>query len=215
MQINNNKANITETDLEKIKSVLPQYYTRKRLSHTLSVEKECTELAKIYDFSEEDTLRLRAAALLHDITKKWSDEEQIAYCQKHDIPYTEEDTYMTKVIHSRTGAHLARCLFPELVDDGIYDAILFHTTAKPEMPLATALLYLADYIEPERTFVDCVKLRTEFYTLLEQKDKYKALYETLVRSFGYTVSSLVEEGSLIHVDIILARNYYLLKLNKE
>lgn len=215
MQINKTKANITESDLDTIRSVIPQYYTPKRLAHTLSVERECAALAKIYDFSEQDTMRLRAAALLHDITKKMSGAEQLAYCTEHNIAFTDEETHIPKILHSRTGAHFARKLFPGLVDDGIYEAIYYHTTAKPAMKPLTALLYLADYIEPERDFEDCVKLRSQFYALLEEKDKYDALSEALVVSFGYTLSSLLCERSLVHVDIVAARNYYLLQINKD
>lgn len=215
MQISNKVSNITEADLDKIRSALPEYYTQKRLAHTLSVERECAALAKIYDFSERDALRLRAAALLHDVTKKLTHEEQLAYCTENGIPFTDEESHIPKIFHSRTGAYFARKLFPELIDDGIYDAILYHTTAKPSMELMTALLYLADYIEPERKFEDCIRLREQFYALLDVKDKYDALNETLVLSFGYTLSSLIADGDLVHVDIVAARNYYLLQTDKD
>ena len=213
MQINKTKANITESDLDTIRSVIPQYYTPKRLAHTLSVERECAALAK-YTIFQSKTPCVRAAALLHDITKDiWR--EQLAYCTEHNIAFTDEETHIPKILHSRTGAHFARKLFPGLVDDGIYEAIYYHTTAKPAMEPLTALLYLADYIEPERDFEDCVKLRSQFYALLEEKDKYDALSEALVVSFGYTLSSLLCERSLVHVDIVAARNYYLLQINKD
>jgi len=209
------QKNITEADLDAIRSVIPEYYTPKRLAHTLSVERECIVLAGIYDFTKRDTLRLRAAALLHDVTKKLSHPEQIAYCLENGIPFTDTEQHMPKIFHSRTGAHLARKLFGELIDDGIYDAILYHTTAKPDMEPMTALLYLADYIEPERDFEDCIKLRVEFYALLDGRDKYEALNETLVLSFGYTLSGLLAERGLVHESIVAARNYYLLQTDKD
>jgi nicotinate-nucleotide adenylyltransferase len=209
------QINITEADLDAIRSVIPDYYSPKRISHALSVERECTVLAGIYGFSKCDTLRLRAAALLHDVTKKLSHPKQLAYCRENGIPVTETEKHIPKIMHSRTGAHFAKKLFGELIDDGIYDAILYHTTAKPAMELMTALLYLADYIEPERDFPDCIMLRAEFYALLDGRDKYEALNETLVLSFGYTLSGLLAERGLVHESIVAARNYYLLQTDKD
>jgi putative HD superfamily hydrolase of NAD metabolism len=200
---------ITEAELDKIRGVIPYYTGQKRLAHVLSVEEECASLAKLYVMDEDDTLRLRAAALLHDITKKFSHPEQLDYCRINGIAFTEEETHMPKIFHARTGAHLAKKLFPNLVDIDIYNAILYHTTARPSMTLMEALLYLADYIEPKREFVDCVKLRGEFYELLENNDKTDALKKALILSFDMTLTGLIADGAFIHGDIITARNYYL------
>lgn len=202
---------ITDTELDGIRGVIPKYYGRKRFSHALSVERECASLAAIYELSENDALRLRAAALLHDVTKKLSHDEQLCYCRENGIPFTEEESHMPKIFHARTGAHFAAKLFPELVDDEIYGAILSHTTAKPAMGMIDALLYLADYIEPEREFPDCALLRAEFYAALETMGKTEALKMALVRSFDYTLTGLITERGLIHGDVIAARNYYLLQ----
>ncbi len=200
---------INKTELDKILNVIPGYYEPKKLAHALSVERECAALADIYGMSCDDTLRLRAAALLHDITKRLIHTEQLEYCRANGIPFTEDETHMPKIFHARTGAHLARKLFPALVDDEMYDAIYYHTTAKPAMSLMCSLLYLADYIEPTRKFTDCVKLRGEFYGLLESRDKFEALNIALITSFNLTLTDLVAENGSIHVDIIEARNYYM------
>ena len=200
---------ITEAELDKIRGVIPYYTGQKRLAHVLSVEEECASLAKIYEFNADDARRLRAAALLHDITKKFTSEEQLDYCRANGIPFTEEETHMPKIFHARTGAHLAQKLFPGLIDADIYDAIACHTTAKPAMTSMEKLLYLSDYIEPKREFPDCVKLRAEFYGLIEGRGKAAALTAALISSFDMTITGLIAERGMIHGDIFSARNYYL------
>ena len=55
-----------------------------------------------------------------------------------------------KLLHAKTGAALARDVFG--VDDEIYNAILWHTTGKPDMTVLEKVIYLADFIEPTRDF---------------------------------------------------------------
>ena len=60
---------------------------------------------------------------------------------------TEENV---KLLHAKTGAALARDLFN--ISDEVYDAIRWHTTGKPDMTLLEKIIYMADYIEPNRDF---------------------------------------------------------------
>lgn len=87
--------------------------------------------------------------------------------------------------------------------------IACHTTAKPAMTSMEKLLYLSDYIEPKREFPDCVKLRAEFYGLIEGRGKAAALTAALISSFDMTITGLIAERGMIHGDIFSARNYYL------
>ena len=66
-----------------------------------------------------------------------------------------------KLLHSKTGAALSRDLFG--VSDKVYEAIRWHTTAKPEMTVFEQIIYLADYIEPHRDFPGVEDLRKLAY----------------------------------------------------
>lgn len=75
------------------------------------------------------------------------------------------------------------------------------------MSLTQKLMYLADYIEPTRSFDDCIKLRNYFYGNIESGSKLKVLNDTLILSFDMTIENLIKQRNPIHPDTIAARNY--------
>ena len=85
------------------------------------------------------------------------------------------------------------------------------TTGKAGMTLTEKLMYLADFIEPTRTFPDCVRLRGYFYSRIGENDKNAVLDSTLILSFDMTVTELISSGQPIHPDTVAARNYLILK----
>lgn len=68
---------------------LPEFIGEKRLNHTFFVEKEVVALAEsldmVYNISDAQKNDLRAAALLHDITKEMPLEKQLELCGKYGI----------------------------------------------------------------------------------------------------------------------------------
>jgi HD superfamily phosphohydrolase YqeK len=78
------------------------------------------------------------------------------------------------------------------------------------MTLEEQLVYLADYIDMTRLFPDCVRLRDYFFDAQPQnmssKEKLRHLYKTLLLSFDMTVRALVDDGSIISADTVIARN---------
>ena len=89
----NTAVNIDEKKLSELRAIISEYtdISGRRLSHTLSVEKECGVLAEIFGLCENDRRRLCAAALLHDITKEKTLDEQLALCRHYDIDYPHEN----------------------------------------------------------------------------------------------------------------------------
>ena len=59
---------ITEEQLAELREAISKVLSPKRYDHTLEVEKMTEKLCKIY--CPDKILMLRAAALLHDITKE-------------------------------------------------------------------------------------------------------------------------------------------------
>lgn len=181
----------------------------KRLLHTYSVECEVASLAGI--FAPDEEFKLRAAALLHDITKQLNHERQLQLCDKFGIIYTPLDILMPRTFHARTAVAIIECCFPDFANDHILSAVRYHTTGRLDMTLGEKLLYLADYIEPTREFDDCVKLRDYFYSKIggaaDEAERMTILRETLILSFDMTVRGLIDEGIPIHIDTFEARNY--------
>jgi len=208
---------VAEVDeLEPLREKITEHISGYRLEHTLSVERECTRLAKIFLLDSESTKKLRIAALLHDITKGNSLEENLELCKKYDIKYSPEDIYTPKVFHAHTGAYLAKDIFPEYTDKYVFDAIYHHTTGCEKMKLYDKLLYLADYIEPERTFESCVELRKYFYSRRSRtNNKFYLLNDTIILSFDMTIRDLLTAGETVCAETVAARNYLICEREKR
>ncbi len=211
----------TETLLSAVRAWLPTQISGKRLAHTYAVEEECTALAARFGrfpalMTEEDGMKLRLAALLHDVTKEKTHEEQLALCKEYRLPLTPYEAASPKVLHSKTApayarAHLHTYLGYTCVDEDVSRAIFTHTTGSANMSLLGKLLYLADYIEPTRTFSDCVELRRLFYSDIERHTETPGallahLDDIMIASLDMTVSDLLECGSLIDPNTTEARN---------
>ncbi len=204
---------INEAVLDAMRTELAKHINGHRLEHSLAVEAEAAALGMLFKMSEDEIFKLRAAAILHDITKALDTVNQIDLCQKHGIELSMDDLKSPKVLHSISGAAIAREMFSEYVDDDIYNAILNHTTGAERMSLYDKLIYLADYIEPTRTFVDCVHLRGYFYES-DALPTEKHLNKTLLLSFDKTLRVLLEEKQFIHPRTVKARNGILNELSK-
>ena len=191
-------------NLTSLESALTTHMNPYRFAHTLAVKDECAALARLFMLSEEDTADLLAAALLHDCTKGLNTPEQIKLAGELSIALTDDDLASPKVLHSITGAGVAVREFG--VSEKIANMIACHTTGKENMTLPEKLLYLADYIEPTRTFDDCVKLRQFFYEEREG-DLLTHLDRTLILSFDLTLRNLLEEGGHIHIETVKSRNF--------
>ena len=192
--------------LTELRERIREYISDGRYLHTLAVERECAALADLYGLDANTSRQLAYAALLHDITKEKNTEQQLRLCAEYAIPFGEEDRHAPKTLHARTGAALAAAHFPALADETVCGCIRWHTTGRAGMTLPEKLLYLADYIEDTRTFPDCVELRRCFYANIGSTDRFRLLDDVLIMSFDMTIRDLSENGSIISLDTISARN---------
>ena len=199
---------ITESMLDDLRGHIASQMSPKRLRHTLAVEDMVARLCAL--FCPEETMKLRAAALLHDITKELDTEAQIALCQKFELPVSQADRLSPKTFHARTAAALIAAEYPTFADSTIVDAVRWHTTGRVGMTLTEQLLYLADYIDASRTFHSCVVLRRYFWGAVPEKmtaeDRLRLLRETLSFSFDLTMRDLLDDGALIAKETVEARN---------
>lgn len=200
---------ITEKMLDALRSEIEKNMSPKRYVHTAEVEKMIERLGALY--APEILPELRAAALLHDITKEYPMDRQLLVCADCGLKISREDLLSPKTFHARTAAALIPKLYPELASETVLTAVRFHTTGRPAMSIAEKLLYLADYIDMSRTFADCVRLREYFFDKEPEKmsddERMKHLNATLILSFDMTVKGLLEDGAVVSADTFEARNY--------
>lgn len=178
------------------------YLSPKRIPHVQGCEWEAVRLAKRWGESEEDAAE---AGILHDITKKLVLSEQLILSEKYGIINDTYETANVKLLHAKTGAALARDLFN--ISDRVYSAIRWHTTGKPDMTLLEKIIYMADYIEPNRDFPGVDRLRKLAYEdldaamvlglkmSLEDIRSYGAEpYEVTVSAYEWYKAKLTEKG---------------------
>ena len=180
---------------EELRPIALSFLKPKRMPHVLGTEQEAIRLARRYGADETDA---RIAALLHDCTKKLDMEQQLALCRRYDIRLDELEQHALKLLHAKTGAAVARDIFG--VKDAVYEAIRWHTTGKPDMTLLEKVIYLADYIEPNRDFPGVERLRRAVYDDLDKG---------LLMGLSDTIDEMERMGNPVHHDTLEARDFLL------
>ena len=133
-------------DLKKIRKTMKKVLDSKRYEHTLGVEYTAAALAMRYAGSISNA---RMAGLLHDCAKCMSDEKRLSICEKHNISINEVERRNPFLLHAKVGSFLAMEEY-HVNDTDIINAILNHTTGRPQMSLLEKIVFIADYIEPGR-----------------------------------------------------------------
>lgn len=200
-------SNITEPMLDALRATVRTCMSAHRYAHTLGVERAVQRMGRIY--LPEKLGELRAAALLHDITKEIPLDGQLALCREGRIPLTDSEMRQKEILHARTAPVYIRQNFPSYATDEILSAVSRHTVGAENMSVMDKLLCLSDYIEEGRTYPACVQLREYFFSHLpqiEEKDRLPFLNGALLCAFDGTLLSLIAKKALISADTIAARN---------
>lgn len=205
---------IAESEIQQLRQKIAVYMSEKRYLHTVAVEDMAARLAEIY--CPEKKNKLRAAALLHDITKELLLDDHILICKEYGEELSSEDYRAPKTFHARTAAVLIPMEFPEFSDIEIINAVRYHTTGCAHMTLFEKIIYLADYIDDTRTFEDCIKLRDMFWGAEPQKmsesDRLAHLDAVMLEALNMTISALIQDKKIISCDTVSARNSLLLNM---
>ena len=206
---------ISDSEIEVLRGKISSGMSEKRYLHTLAVEDMARRLADLY--CPEKKSKLRAAALLHDMTKELSYEEHIAIFKEHGESLLPEDLRAPKTFHARSAAILISMIYPEFSDIEIINAVRYHTTGCASMTLFEKIIYLADYIDETRKYDECVKLRNMFWDAQPQKmemaERLEHLDNVLFEALNMSIDSLIDDGKIISCDTVAARNSLI--LNKK
>ena len=126
----------------KLKLVLDE----PRYQHTIGVMYTAGSMAMAFGYPIEKAM---LAGLLHDCAKCITNEEKINLCKEHHIAISDAEYANVSLLHAKAGAILAKTLYG-VEDLEILHAIQVHTTGEPNMSLLDKIIYIADYIEPNR-----------------------------------------------------------------
>ena len=187
-------ADLKRLSLEDLRCVSYSMVYAKRLAHIKGCEEEAARLANRWGADED---RMRRAAILHDCTKYLSVQEHLDICEQYGVELCPLERATDKLLHAKSGAALAKYVFG--MDDGIYHAILYHTTARANMSLEEKLLYIADYMEPCRDFPEVGELRRLAYTDIDGAVGMGA---------SLSVQEMLQRDKELHHDTREAFEYY-------
>lgn len=135
-----------EPDTRKLRKEMEKVQSEKRFEHTLGVAYTATALAMKNNISLKDA---EIAGLLHDCAKCIDDKEKIKICEKNHINITDIERENPYLLHAKVGHFIAKSTY-QIENEDILNAILNHTTGRPEMSLLEKIIFISDYIEPTR-----------------------------------------------------------------
>ena len=85
-------------------------------------------------------------------------------CKKYKIELSEAELQVLPLIHAKLGAYLAKEKY-KVDNERVINAILYHTTGRPNMTMLDKIIYLSDYIEPGRKMIPgLTEVRKEAFT---------------------------------------------------
>mgnify|MGYP000865703695 FL=1 len=150
-------------NIDLIKADLKEKLPKKRYEHTLGVAYTAASLAMCYG---EDILKAELAGILHDVAKAKKSFELKDDMKGYIDPYTDGDYVALiadkapQILHAIYAPYLAKKDY-KIEDKDILSAIRWHTTGKKDMTMLEKIVFVADYIEPNRKKLpDLDRIRT-------------------------------------------------------
>ena len=145
--------------MEELEPIVIRLLNPNRVRHVLGCRDTAVDLAKHWGADETDAAR---AGILHDITKAIDGPLQLTLCEAYGKILSDFSRRYPKTLHALTGSMVAQRIFGE--NKCVVSAIEHHTTGKADMSLLEKIIYVADYMEPNRDFPGVEELRRLAYS---------------------------------------------------
>ncbi len=189
---------INESKISEIENYLKTKFDENshRLQHIYSVKKIAVILAKIY---KADITSVIVASYLHDATKHETNEDNRRLAGSN----LSEDIPMA-CLHAYAASELARQRF-QITDPNILNAIKYHCSGRKAMSLLEKIIFVSDFIEEGREFVEDdlrelakkdldltilkIMLRTKNY-ILKNNQSFSKLTEEAIQYYQKVVSKV-------------------------
>lgn len=178
----------------RLKSVL----TKQRYYHCQGVRDEAVKMALRFG---ADSNKAEIAGILHDCAKGMNIDEQLSRCRELGLNLDTYTLACPAVIHAPLGAEIAKIEYG-ICDEEILQAIACHTVGRAEMTLLDKIIYIADMIEPARSFQGVDMLRK-----IADKDIDLALIECLKQTICFNV----KKENIVHPATLECYNHMMMK----
>lgn len=184
--------------MEEIHKKLAKTLSPKRWKHSVGVSNTAVRLAKLYGGDPDKAL---LAGIIHDCAREMPNNILLQTAEAFDIVVTDVDKREPVLLHAPVGALIA-CRDYGIEDPEVLHAITWHTTGGPVMSLLDNIVFLADFIEPGRSYAGVERLRA----LAD-----RSLRDALLAAYDQTLQHVMAKGGLIHPATVAGRNALLLK----
>ena len=198
----------TNNQIDLLRAEMKKRLSNKRFIHTLGVERMAVIIGEKCLPNEVDSLRI--AALLHDISKEYSEEEHLTLLERYNVKLDDGEYDQTPLWHSVTAPLAVREHFSSFATEQILSAVRHHTVGCPGMNTFDEIILLSDYIEEGRTYEKCVKLRESFLRELSNTEEADQcivlLHSAVVKSLDNNIQEFVSRGKAFHERTLLTRD---------
>lgn len=206
----------TEKQIFELCSRVKERLSEKRFCHTQGVVKAAVSIAE--KCLPEHLDEIKVAALLHDISKEYSEAEHLDIIKTYSISVTDEEISSFALLHSITGPIVIKNCFSEFATDAVISAVRNHTVGSPDMSIFDEIIYLADYIEENRVYPMCIEVR-EFYNEASAKagcidEQILALHLASIKALDNTIKEFTSRGKSYNQMTKLTRDSLLAKTER-
>ena len=148
------RTNWKNLPMAELEPIVISLLNPNRVKHVLGCRDTAVALARRWGADENDAAR---AGILHDITKAIDGPLQLTLCDAYGKLLDDFSKRYPRTLHALTGSMVAQRIFGE--NENVVSAIEFHTTGRANMTLLEKIIYVADYMEPNRDFPGVERLR--------------------------------------------------------
>ncbi len=163
-------------------------------AHSLAVATKAAVLAEIYSV---DVDAAKFAGLLHDWARESDSLTLLAEARAAGHEITAADERVPYLLHAKIGSAAAEVRFPGL-SDAVLQAIERHTTGAADMSRLDMVVYLADLLEPARSYEGVERLRDMIGSV--------PLEELYAQAYALSLRHLIDERKIIHPSTVDAWN---------
>ena len=206
----------TVTEIDSLRREVEGRLSQKRFEHTLGVEKMAEHIAEKVMPDRVDEIRV--AALLHDISKEYSEAEQLEIAKDYGLTIGDEEINTPALWHSITAPGVVLRDFSHYASEDVLSAVYNHTVGAADMTVFDEIILLADYIEEGRKYDRCIALRESFCAEIERcRDNNAAvlvLHRAVYQSLENNIQEFISKGVDFHSRTKTSRDAVLAKIER-
>lgn len=183
-------------EIAAITAWLAEHLGAQRFRHSLAVADAAVRMGTARGLDED---RLRLAGLVHDMAKGMDNPDLIRIAEEQDLISDEAERMIPDLLHAPVAALMARSEFG-IRDEQVLAGVAHHTLGRPGMSDFEKVIFLADMVEPGRSYPG----REELAALAAAD-----LDAAMLTGLDSTIRYCLERRRVLHPQTVHTRNYFL------